>query len=180
MTPREFEAWVADVFETARRGLDEFKVTLSDRVEGVDGEYALDATVRFDWAGVSFVIVAEAKLHRSPVKRELVQVLHEKVQSVGAHKGVMFSTSGFQRGAVEFAKVHGIALVAVTEGRFTIEMKSLEKPPPPSREVASQWGVPVFVGRCYSPGETADSIRSTSIDTRSPEYVRSLLLGLPE
>ena len=127
-TPAEFEAWTAEVFNAASRDLDKFKVTTHDLVEGVDGEFDFDATIRYEWAGVSFLVIVEAKRHKNPVKRELVQALHSKVQSVGGHKGVMFSTAGFQREAIEFAKIHGIALVTVTEGRFVIEMKSLEKP----------------------------------------------------
>ena len=181
ITPAEFEIWTAQVFEVAARGLEKFTVTIHDRVAGVDGEFDFDATVRFEWAGMSFLVVVEAKRHNKPVKRELVQVLQSKVQSVGGHKGVMFSTAGFQRGAVEFAKVHGIALVSITEGRFLIETRSIEPAPALSREAATRlWDLPVFAGRCFSPGDNPDSTRVTTIDVRNPEYVRTLLLGLPE
>ncbi len=53
------------------------------------------------------------KLHRNPIMREVVQVLRDKVQSVSAHKGVLVSSAPFQRGAIEYADAHGIALVHV-------------------------------------------------------------------
>jgi Restriction endonuclease len=56
-------------------------------VEGRDGTYDFDATVRYELAGVAFLILVEAKLHKNPIKRETVQVLHQKLQSVGAQKG---------------------------------------------------------------------------------------------
>jgi hypothetical protein len=40
-------------------------------------------------------------------------VLEQKLQSTGSQKGMIFSTSPFQSGAIEFATAHGIALVHV-------------------------------------------------------------------
>ncbi len=178
ISPSEFEDWAASVFESAQSSLDDLTVTVHDRVTGTDGEFDFDATVRFRWAGVDFVVIVEAKRHKNPIKRELVQVLHSKMQSVGAHKGVMFSTSGFQRGAVDFAKTHGIALVSVTEGRFMYETKSAERRPALTREEAKEmWNLPTFAGHCYQPGDTPDATRLTLIDTRHPEYVRDLLVS---
>jgi Protein of unknown function (DUF4238) len=91
---------------------------------------------------------------RTPRGRQWFVEMHEHasklMQSVGAHKGVMFSTSGFQRGAVDFAKTHGIALVSVTEGRFMYETKSAERRPALTREEAKEmWNLPTFAGQCY-------------------------------
>jgi restriction system protein len=67
--------------------------------------------------------VVECKYYNSRVKREQVQVLQMKLQSVGAHKGIIFATKGFQSGAIEFAKCHGIALVEVADGRSSYLVK---------------------------------------------------------
>jgi len=37
-----------------------------------------DATVRYQLAGMSFLVVVEAKLHKNPIKRELVQILSRR------------------------------------------------------------------------------------------------------
>jgi hypothetical protein len=64
-----------------------------------------------------------------------VLVLGSKIRSVRAHAGVIVSTAQFQRGALEFAKSHGVALVQVTDGRFTFVQRSTSPDPtPPSRE----------------------------------------------
>jgi hypothetical protein len=180
ITPSEFEEWAAGVFESARTSLDDITVTIHDRITGTDGAFDFDATVRYRWAGIDFIVIVEAKRHKNPIKRELVQVLHSKMLSVGAHKGVMFSTSGFQRGAVEFAKKHGIALVTVTEGRFLYETRSADHRPALTREEAKDfWNLPTFAGHYIEPGDTPGETRLTLIDTHHPEYVRDLLLSVP-
>lgn len=68
---------------------------------------------RFIAMGVEFKVIAECKRYSSPVSREKVAVLADKVKSLGAHKGIMISTCGFQSGAYEYAKKHGIALLQV-------------------------------------------------------------------
>jgi hypothetical protein len=40
--------------------------------------------------------------------------LASKIQDTSAHKGIVFSTSGFQKGALEYAKAHGISAVSVS------------------------------------------------------------------
>jgi restriction system protein len=106
-------------------GLVDYRSCHREVVEGSDGEYEIDVTVRFSAMGADYLTLVECKHHRNRVKRELVQALWTKVQSLGAHKGIMFSTAGFQSGAIEFAKAHGIALVHVADGRSFYFAKSL-------------------------------------------------------
>ncbi len=146
---------------------------------GVDGEYDFDATVRFSMGGMNFLVLAEAKRHKNPVKRELVQVLNDKLRSVGAQKAVMISTAPYQSGALEYAKVHGIALVTVTEGRFTYETKAAYGVPPMTRQQARErLGLPDFVGHAYGPGEEEGSTRVTLISPEYPDCIAEVLLGI--
>ena len=66
----------------------------------------------------------ECNHDKSRVKRDRVQELWAKIQSVGAHKGILFATAGFQSGAIEFAKSHGIALVEIADGRSSYVVKT--------------------------------------------------------
>ena len=50
--------------------------------------------------------------------REKVVILNDKLKSLGAQKGILLSTSGFQSGAIQYAKVHGIALIRVEDYHF--------------------------------------------------------------
>lgn len=179
-TPAEFEQFVVEVFRATGPEVGELEVQLHERVAGGDGEYDMDGTVRFRWGGVDFLVLIEAKMHKNPIKRDVVQVLNQKVQSTGAHKGVVVSTSNFQKGALEFAKEHGIALVEVTEGRFTYHTRSATDTAPMTREeAADRFGLPTFVGHCYGPADTPGSTLITVISTEHPDYICQLLLGIP-
>ena len=54
--------------------------------------------------GVRYVTLVECKHYRSPITREKVQILYDKIRAIGANKGVLISTSNFQIGAIKYAK----------------------------------------------------------------------------
>jgi Restriction endonuclease len=184
ITPSEFEEFVADqLLAAAAPQVSDLAVTVHEKVVGADGAYDFDATVRYRFAGMAFLVVVEAKLHRNPIKRELVQVLRQKIQSVGAHKGVMVSTSPYQTGAVEFAKAHGIALVTVTEGRFVFETRAMA-PRLHSSAGEDGWsrGPYTFVAHYHGPdGQSGwtDVWLLSPDDEEYPCHVADLLLGRP-
>jgi hypothetical protein len=179
MTPGEFESFVTSLFDAIEESgaIANLHVQTHEVLHGADGKYDFDATVRYELGGMAFLILVEAKLHKNPIKREMVQVLHQKLQSVGAQKAVLVSTAPFQEGALNFALAHGIALVTVTEGRFTYETKGATKPPPLSREQARErLGLPTFVGHAYSNGDRPGSVGVTVMSSNHPEYLVEHLL----
>jgi restriction system protein len=125
LTPEQFELSVKRILEASSFGLSEFRATHREIVAGIDGAYEIDITARFQALGVDFLVLAECKHHRRPIKRETVQVLHSRLHSVGAQKGILFSTCGFQKGALQFAAKHGIALVRIADEGLTYETRSL-------------------------------------------------------
>jgi hypothetical protein len=179
ITSAEFEQFVVELLQSTNPLVDALEVTLHDKIRGVDGLYDFDATVRFGFGGMRFVVVIEAKRHKNPIKRELVQVLHDKLRSVGAQKAAMISTAPYQRGALEYAKRHGIALATITEGRFTFETKSDGEAPTMSRrQAADRFGLPEFVGHAYQAGEAPTSTNVTILSVKYPHYVAEALLGI--
>ena len=60
--------------------------------------------------GCNHKVVIECKRQSGSIERPVVTDLCAKLQSIGAQKGIIISTSGFQRDAVRYAKEHGIAL----------------------------------------------------------------------
>lgn len=179
ISPEDFEQFVADVLGTGSPGLAEFEVRSHEVLRGVDGDFDFDATVRFSYLGMSFLTVVEAKRHSNPIKRELVQVLHSKAQSVGAQKAILISTAPFQRGAIEFAKSHGIALVMVSEGRFTFETRAASPQPPMSRQQARDvYGAPPFVGVCFGPAERPGATAIMIVNPGDAERIRGVLFGV--
>lgn len=179
ITPAQFERFVVGLLESIEPLVEALEVTLHDKIRGADGLYDFDATVRFELAGMGFLVLVEAKRHKDPIKRELVQVLHAKLQSVGAQKAAMIATAPYQRGALEYAKKHGIALATVTEGRFTFETKSVGDAPAMSRQEATgRYALPEFVGHVYGAGESPRSTSVTLLSTEYPHYVAEALFGV--
>ena len=61
-------------------------------------------------------------------------VLESKLRDTNAQKAMLFSTSGFQSGALEFATAKGIATVTIVEGHWLYETRaagSIPATPPP-------------------------------------------------
>jgi hypothetical protein len=179
ITPAEFEQFVVELLESVSPSVDALEVKLHNKIQGVDGLYDFDATVRFELRGMRFLVLIEAKRHNNPIKRELVQVLHDKLRSVGAQKAAMIATAPYQSGAVEYAKTHGIALATVTEGRFTFETRSADAAPAISRkQAADRFGLPQFVGHAYLRGDEPTATRITLLSTEYPDYVAEALFGV--
>jgi len=124
LAPDEFERLVASALRKQGVGLQGFAVRHLDPVTGLDGDYTIDVTARFEALGADFLVLIECKHQHRAVEREVVQVLNDKVRSLGAQKGMLFATSRFQRGALEYARLHGIALVRVADGRTSYETRS--------------------------------------------------------
>ncbi|HEX7317625.1 MAG TPA: restriction endonuclease [Pyrinomonadaceae bacterium] len=121
LTPEQFEAVVEILLREAGAGLSELKVQRLEKIHASDGIYEIDVTARFEAFGASFLVLIECKHHKNPIKREVVQVLRDRLQAVGAHKGMIFSTAKFQKGAIEYAQAHGIGLVQIVAGMTDFE-----------------------------------------------------------
>lgn len=128
ISPKQFEQEVEKLIEAMGVRLSEFKVQRLEKISAADGIYEMDVTARFEALGANFLVLIKCKHHKSPIKREVVQVLNDRLRAVGAQKGMIFSTVQYQRGALEYAKKHGIALVRVVDGSMLYETKSFDQP----------------------------------------------------
>lgn len=115
MTSVEFEKasldWVnqrANMYPDAQVDHD---ITVSTR----NGNYQLDGRIRFQAYGMPFTIIVECKRYSNSVKRDALVVLQDKIQELGAQKGILITTSSFQSGAVQYAKNHGLTLVQLRQ-----------------------------------------------------------------
>lgn len=115
ISPTEFEELCLEILKgyAEAEHLSDFSIQHNVSIPADDGTYQIDVYAKFIAMGVEFKVIAECKRYSSPVSREKVAVLADKVKSLGAHKGIMISTCGFQSGAYEYAKKHGIALLQV-------------------------------------------------------------------
>ncbi|MBC8982418.1 restriction endonuclease [Pseudomonas lurida] len=90
-----------------------------------NSNYKIDVLAKFQaFAVAELIVLIECKRYSNAVERELVQVLHDKVRSVGAHEGMLFTATGFQSGEIKYAMAHGIALVSIIDGVATYETRS--------------------------------------------------------
>lgn len=135
----QFEAQVEDILRHSGVGLADFKVQRLEKIHAADGVYEIDVTARFKALGDMLVLI-ECKHHKNPIKREVVQVLYDKLRALGAQKGMIFSTVKFQKGAIEFAQAHGIALVLVANGGTMYVTRSFDESVTHRRDVRSYVG----------------------------------------
>jgi restriction system protein len=159
------ERLVVDLLTEAGSPLDGFRIEHRPSLQAPDGRYEIDATVRFRALGVDFLVLVECKDHVRPIERDVVQVLADRKRTTGAQKAILFSTNGFQRGAIEYTKVHGIALVRVVEGALSYETKSADQAKPP---VPPPWAsTPAYIGQVIYLHE--DAIHVWSVELGRPD-----------
>ncbi|WP_186785872.1 restriction endonuclease [Paenibacillus agilis] len=111
----EFEKFCFEILNAyaEAEALKDFSILHNQKVQTNDGEYQIDIIAEFIALSVSFKVIVECKRYMRTVEREKIVVLADKVRSLGAHKGILISTSGFQSGAIEYARQHGIALLQI-------------------------------------------------------------------
>lgn len=112
ISPTDFEIFCLNTLKAYadREGLKDFSIKHNQKIEANDGTYQIDVIAEYTALGVRHKVIVECKRKSESIKRGIVAELYAKVQSLGAHKGILISTSGFQSGATLYAKKHGIAL----------------------------------------------------------------------
>lgn len=143
ISPKEFEIQVKDFFQETGFSSTLKEVVHDKKMKTTDQEYQIDVYYEFEHAGVSFKVLVECKKHKEAISREIIQVLNDKLSETGCHKGVLVSTSGFQKGAIAYAKRKGIALIRIIRGEMLYETKSTQ-PQTNLNEIKEFYGLPDF------------------------------------
>lgn len=112
ITPADFEIFCMNTLKAfaERERLKDFSITHNKKVKACDGTYQIDVYAEYTALGAKNIVLIECKKKSNAIKREVVEVLHKRLENLGAQKGILISTSGFQSGATEYAAKHGIAL----------------------------------------------------------------------
>ena len=171
LPPAEFERQVKMLLESWGQHLTEFSTSHRELL-GQHRTYEIDIVVRFEALGASFLVLVECKHHRSPIKRDTVQVLHDRIRETGAHKGLLFSTSSFQSGAIEYAQRHGVALIQIAEGKTSYFTRSFDGP----QEPPAWANVPPFVGWLMSFEKDGGQSMSL-VSVEHPAELREFIFG---
>jgi len=163
VTPQEYEQQVVTWLESSGASLQQFKVNHLECLSGPGGQYEFDAVAEFTVLnGGQIIVLIECKRYSRPVERKHVLTLWAKLQDVSAHKAMMFSTCGFQSGALEYARSKNIATITFVRGDFLYETKGAGPAPAPP-----PWAeIPKFAGILTSYEDGV--IRSTNLNQ---EYI---------
>lgn len=168
ISPEQFELQVKEWLQNAGNTLSNFSVNHLEVIQGDSGEYEIDAVAEFTIFGQATIrVLVECKKYKSPVKRDVIMILEGKIRDSNAHKGMVFSTAGFQSGAIEYASKRGIATVGVQHGHTNYFTKSLGDQPvhPPSWLKISE-----YIGWFIRQIET-NSQNFTLVDTEKNEQL---------
>jgi len=111
ISPAEFETLIKSWFESVGHTMESFEAANLETLRGDDGEYTFDVTIRFKaFQGAQFLVLVECKKHKNPIKREVIQVLRDRVRAVGGHKGFVVATTSFQSGPLNTLKSMALRL----------------------------------------------------------------------
>jgi restriction system protein len=127
ITPNEFEIQCLQLLNNIKNEFHGCKIEHNKICITDDGQYQLDGVIEFEYIGVKYKTIVECKKYNSKIKRSQIQILHDTIRSTGAHKGIFISTSSFQKGAMDYAKKHGIALLQIVDGSILIIQNSISK-----------------------------------------------------
>jgi restriction system protein len=173
ITSVQFELEVKRFLESTSGKLEEFQTEHRESIEGHDGTYEIDITARFRVFGAKFLVLVECKHHDDRIRRDYVQVLHAKQVSLGAQKAMLFSTSEFTVGAVDYALQHGIALVLVASDETLYFTKSANPTPVPD-------SLPSYVGWLIAQHDGAsDGVSYSLVAPDHPDALNKFLFGSP-
>ena len=103
-----FERIVAAIHHAETRGA---KVVWNDIIKSRQ----FDVSVRFKYGIYDYLTVIECKDHSNPIPIELLEAFITKSSDVKANKSIMVSSSGFQSGCIDKAKLHDIELYKLRE-----------------------------------------------------------------
>lgn len=111
--PEQYEEFVSQVMREffdvdAVRGTT-FVGRVTDRKIKVDASFELRIA-----GGANLLVILECKHYKDKVSVDDVEEFHSKIDDIGAHKGIMFTTKGYQSGAKKAALGRGIALALLT------------------------------------------------------------------
>ena len=164
MNPTEFELHCMEILRgyAEEKKLPDFKIEHNVKLKADDGTDQIDVYITHTSVGADMKILAECKQHKKSVGRDKVEVLESRLRSLGAQKGILLSTAGFQSGAIQFAEKHGIALIQV----FDTHEKWYSHSGGPD-EITEE-DDPVVYGEKHMPRYQAHLITSDSCETIYP------------
>lgn len=165
VSPEDYERQVVAWLNESGKAFRDFSIVHLKKISGIGGDYSIDGWAEFEvFDGAKVKVLVECKRHARAVERDVVLAVHAKKQAVNAHKAMIFSTSGFQKGAVELASNVGIALVVFVSGKMTYMTRSAE----PTSEFSYPPDLPKFAGQLLRMSGATTSVSYIGKDRLAP------------
>jgi hypothetical protein len=109
---QRFETFVAELY----KGSDDVEVSHNVTEHGKSGsKYQVDVLIIQKTKLHSIKILVECKFWQAKVDRHIVNVLAAAIEDLSANKGVIFTTVGYEEGAIHYAKSKNIDIFIVRE-----------------------------------------------------------------
>jgi restriction system protein len=125
ITPLEFELQVLEWLKRAPGPNGRYEFDYQGAVMGTGAVYKIDLLMRLaGFSGAEITILVECTHQKRAVERHEISILAGRLRDTGAHKGMLFSTGGFQKGALSYAADNGIATITVLDRQCLYETES--------------------------------------------------------
>jgi hypothetical protein len=109
---KEFELFVTDLYQ----GSDEVTVDHNAFEKGKSGaKYQIDVRVIQKFKLHQIKILIECKRWKSKVDRHVINVMASAIDDLNANKGVIFTTKGYEEGAILYAKSKNIDIFIIRD-----------------------------------------------------------------
>ena len=166
----EYELLVKDILQ-ARLIEDipgeDFEIRQNAYYKGKSGyEHQIDISAEMKIAGMRFLILADCSNHTKLIDANEVLELASRLEDIGAQKGCIFTTRGFQSGALQVAKAKGICLVIACGLEWEMCCES------PMREVLLRYRFFLKGFAFLRRSTNLDAIRLSALYSESAEFMR--------
>ncbi len=112
MTNTEYEQYVRNIVEALlhAQGLETVEVKHDVQIQGLSRSHQIDVYWEYRMGGVSHRVIINCKRYKNTVEVTDVLTLSGVLADMPGVRGLIVSTVGFQKGAVDYAKTHQIGL----------------------------------------------------------------------
>lgn len=111
----EYEKYIKDVFLQILKeeGIGNTKVQHDIRLKGKTATHQIDVYWEYMQFGEMIKVAVECKRYVRNVSIGVVRDFHSVLQDINCSKGIIVTTTGFQRGAIEYASKNNISLKVI-------------------------------------------------------------------
>lgn len=120
--PKDYELFVKQVMESLTGVTVHHQQVYTGRIS--KRKIKVDVSFNYKIAkGANVLFLVECKCYNHSVSVDEVEEFHSKIDDIGAHKGIMVTTVGFQKGTIKAARGRGISLALITTEHQPGEMR---------------------------------------------------------